>query len=68
MNRTEVDELKTLAETQASSARQLKLFHLENPLTVPLWRTSWVTSSMRLSRKDSRGPVRPPWLADCRVG
>lgn len=36
MNRTEVDELKTLAETQASSARQLKLFHLENPLTVPL--------------------------------
>jgi hypothetical protein len=25
-----------LAETPASSASQLKLFHLENPLTVPL--------------------------------
>jgi hypothetical protein len=36
MNRTEVDELTALAETPASSARQLKLFHLDNPLTVPL--------------------------------
>jgi hypothetical protein len=36
MNRTEVDELTTLAETPASSVRQLKLFHLENPLPVPL--------------------------------
>lgn len=36
MNRTEVDELTTLAETPASSARQLELIHLENPLTVPL--------------------------------
>jgi hypothetical protein len=36
MNRTEVDELTALAETPASSASQLKLFQLENPLTVPL--------------------------------
>ena len=34
MNRTEVDERTALAETPVSSARQLKLFHLENPLTL----------------------------------